>query len=463
MWEALWTGQIAGSPYTDLYSSVWSLWATESWWGTWNNQWFNYPSGQPWSPSTLFWGTVLIPLKQVFSISTLYNISLLSNRLLSCLAFYLAGRQWNQSHQCGLLWMIAISMTPMIHGFAVEGILEGTQLWPLGLWLWSIKKHWKASVFFGALVLISNWYWALCWGIIGLIIGWKHRRIWLIQAGSVLVCLPWILHFLSFQKNGVSLDPSVYRAMGFQMGIPTPNLLSPPNPFAISNYLGWIFLGWAGWNYRKQWSRQSQWLIGLGLLISWGFPWMQNIPIVDSLRFPYRIHLLTLIGLCWVCRSLSLRYMRPLLYLMLLENLCLSGIDWKIPSSSSKVPDYTTQVDGPVLELPGPLSRKPGEFDPSRPRMKYLQYYQTQHQQPSPWSLHFNGLIEGSSCFSETRMIDPHARDSEQRQISNPKCWDRVQWVVIHTANRDLDNTLPSLNFHLVQPYNEESPALWRR
>ena len=127
MWRALSSGDLAGSPYTDLYPSVWSLWATESWWGTWKNIWFSYPNGQSWSPSTLFWGTLIIPFKPFVSISFLYNISLFFNRALTCLSFYLAGRSQNNTHGTGLLWMVILAMNPMVHGFAVEGILEGTR------------------------------------------------------------------------------------------------------------------------------------------------------------------------------------------------------------------------------------------------------------------------------------------------------------------------------------------------
>ena len=81
---ALWQGEIAGSPYTDLYPSIWSLWATEDWWGQWRTGWLNAPDGQNWYPSTLLLGTAIIPLKGIVPIGTLYNWLMIGSRCLGC-------------------------------------------------------------------------------------------------------------------------------------------------------------------------------------------------------------------------------------------------------------------------------------------------------------------------------------------------------------------------------------------
>ncbi len=461
MLSAVWNGDLAGSPYTDLYPSVWSLWATESWWGTWHNGWFNHPQGQAWSPSTLFWGTAIIPFKDLVPIESLYNLCLFMNRLLTCWAFYLVGRSWNNSHHNGLLWMVIIGMNPMIHGFAVEGIFEGTQLWPLGFWLWSIKKQrWTQSVLFGSIVIISNWYWALCWGILSIILGIQERKVWRTMCLSIGLSMPWIVHFVHIQEASTKLDAHIYQAMGLSLTIPTPNILTTPNPFAMSNYTGWTVCAWLLFTLWQRTTSIGWGILGLGLMLSMGFPFLQDLPIIGSMRFPYRMHLLTLVGVCIVLTNKKHSWSHYWLILIPLEFLFLSPIDWKLPSAPSKAPSYVDVIDGVVLELPGPLQRAPGDIDPSRPRSKYLQYYQTFHQQPSPWTLGFNGLVEPNDCFQGTRRIDPHATKSEQKQSLKKECWNDIEWVVIHNTNPRLNEWLHTLGF---EQKTDTPPLLWHR
>ena len=463
LWESVYNGHIAGSPYTDLYPSVWSLWATESWWSTWNNVWFGYPKGQPWSPSTLFWGTLIIPFKSLFSISSLYNISLISNRILSCIAFYMAGKVWNDSHETGLLWMILIAMNPMIQGFAVEGIIEGTQLWPLGFWLWASKRDRPTfSIIFGSLIVLSSWYWSVVWAIIGAITQYQNRKVWGWMGISILLCSPWIAHFISVQGNGIELTAAVYRAMGFQFEIPTPHFKSASNPFAQSNYIGWIPTLSALYLCRKRVNSTAALLIGLGFLLSIGFGWMQPVPIIGSMRFPYRMCLIILIGLAIQLSEARKKQRTGLAILVLLEFSLLSPIDQIIPTSPSAYPDYTQEINGTVLELPGVLNRAPGEIDPSRPRMKQLMYFQTSHAQPSAWELPFNGLNQTSECFAGTRIIDPQANAAEQTSQLNAECWESVQWVVIHNNGTSLDTWLTTLGFRQTSE-GATLPQLWSR
>ena len=449
MWGALSTGELSGSPYTDLYPSVWSLWATESWWGTWKNIWFSYPNGQPWSPSTLLWGTVIIPFKPFISIASLYNFSLLINRALTCLSFYMAGRAQNNIHGTGLLWMVILAMNPMIHGFSIEGILEGTQLWPLGFWIWSVKKDYtRWSIFFGCLIILSNWYWSVLWILYQLIVRPKDTKIWKWTFASFLLCSPWIIHFIAINDNSISLSADIYRSMGFQFGIPIPNFQSPSNPFAQCNYIGWILICLTAYQCRKKKQLRSMTLILCGFILSIGFEWMQSVPIIGSMRFPYRMYLLILIGIAMVLSEMTSRQQSRIAILVLFEFTLLSPIDQIIPNSSAEYPPYTNLIDGPVLELPGLLDRAPGTIDPSRPRLKTLMYYQTNHQQPSVWELTFNGLNETSTCFAGTRIIDPQATQKEQSAKLNLDCWHSTKWVIIHNSNRTLDRWLKELEFN---------------
>jgi hypothetical protein len=461
MLDALLSGDIVGSRFTDLYPSVWSLWATESWWGTWTNQWANYPEGQPWSPSTLIWGTAIIPLKEWLPIHTLYNTSLAFNRILGCLSFYMAGKAFGKQHSSGLLWMVTIAMNPLIHGFAVEGIFEGTQLWPLGFWIWAVHTHhYRSATLFGSFILLTNWYWSLCWGLLGVVLGRKESPIWKSMGLSILLCSPWIWHFTQIANSTVSITPELYRAMGFQFGIPVPNLFTPTNPFSQSNYIGWIVVGIYGYSMFHKQHRQSILIVAMGFILSLGLSFLQDFPIIGSMRFPYRLHLLTLIGICIGYSTQQLHFTKWIAFGIVLEFTLLSSIDLNIPKSPSSMPEYVSQITGPILELPGPLNRQLGTINPSKPRMRYLQYYQTKHQMPSGWGLDFNGLVKSNGCFSGTAVLDPHATTEEQSVKINLECWEDIEWVIIHTKNERLNKWLRT---HQFQQLSTETPIVWQR
>jgi hypothetical protein len=459
---AIWQGDIAGSPYTDLYPSIWSLWATEDWWGQWRTGWLNAPNGQDWFPSTLLLGTLIIPLKSIVSMGTLYNWILVLSRCIGCASFYLAGRAWGNTHQSGLLAMIVVAMAPMIQGFTVEGIIEGTQIWPLGFWLWSVHtSRPKSSVMFGCLIILSNWYWACIWGILQTL-RILHRKSEVILLITPLVLTsPWWIGFLG-QGHTDPIDPTILRRMGFQFSIPTPNWWTAPNPFAQSNYIGWALGIWSLILVPKGHHRTPLYIIGLGFVLSLGLPWMQHIPILSAIRFPYRLHLMTLIGMAlWIgCNTQWQPRHRTWLWLILAEQLLASPIDSLVPSANSEYPEYVERINGTVLEIPGPLNRPPGMIDPSKPRAKYLFYHQTGHARSSAWQFAFNGLHSPSDCFSETRILDPHATELERSKIGPIECWDTVEWVVIHNRNTALDSRLIELGF--VQE-TKTVPVLWKR
>ena len=470
MWEAFSTGDIAGSPYTDLYPSVWSLWATESWWGTWKNVWFNYPTGQTWSPNTLIWGTLVIPLKPYVSIGILYNFSLLANRLLTCLSFYMAGCSWNKKHGTGLLWMIVLGMNPMLHGFAVEGIIEGTQLWPIGFWFWAYRNNLRSwNILFGCLTIVSNWYWSVVWMLTLWILRPSDLKYWRWMLTSILFCSPWILHFYFIQDDSLSLSPEMYRAMGFQFDIPNPNYMTPSNPFAQSNYIGWV-LSFAtlyvlrhskDMIVKRPSSFDGMVFLTYGAILCVGFSWMQYVPVIGSMRFPYRMYILVLMGIAILLSDLHSRHQSSLAYLVLIEFILLSPIDVVIPTSPAEYPEYVSTIDGPILELPGLLTRAPGEIDPSRPRMKRIMYYQTHHSQPSAWALSFNGLNTVSDCFSGTSILDPKATAVERSVPLQQECWKNVHTVVIHNNNTKLNAWLQSMGFH--EQSADGLPHIWSR
>lgn len=460
---AIWQGEIAGSPYTDLYPSIWSLWATADWWGQWRTGWLNAPNGQDWFPSTLMLGTLIIPLKPFISMGTLYNWLIIASRCLGSFSFYLAGRSWGSSHQSGLIAMIVVGMAPMVHGFTVEGIIEGTQIWPLGFWLWSIHTNNRRtlSIIFACLIILSNWYWACIWGMLQTIrLFHKSSEITLLITPLILMS-PWWIGFLS-QNHTDPIDPTVLRMMGVQFSLPKPHWLTPPNPFAQSNYVGWVLSIWSLCLLLKGRKYVALSMIGLGFIISLGLPLMQDIPILSAIRFPYRMHLMTLIGLAlWIgCNTNWNSRHHKWIWVIFLEQFLCSPIDGFVPIAKAEYPNYVEMIDGPVLEIPGPLNRSPGMIDPSKPRAKYLFYHQTKYAQPSGWKFAFNGLQETTDCFAETRIVDPHATEVERRQQGSNDCWTTIKWVVIHNQNLALNSRLIELGF---TQQTTTVPVLWKR
>ena len=250
--------------------------------------------------------------------------------------------------------------------------------------------------------------------------------------------------------------------MGFQFDIPVPNFRTAPNPFAQSNYIGWILGFSVLYQLRNKQNLHALTLILCGFILSIGFEWMQIVPIIGSMRFPYRMYLLILIGIAMVLSELTSRQQSRLALLVIFEFTLLSPIDQIIPDSSAEYPSYTNLIDGPVLELPGVLNRAPGTIDPSRPRMKRLMFYQTNHQQPSVWELPFNGLNQTSTCFSGTRTVDPQSTHQERIAKLNDDCWGSTKWVIIHNNNRALDNWLTELQFNRISE-DTDSIQIWNR
>jgi hypothetical protein len=149
--------------------------------------------------------------------------------------------------------------------------------------------------------------------------------------------------------------------------------------------------------------------------LSFGGTPVYALPVFSMIRFPYRWHAATLaiVGLAAGrgADRFGWRTGVALALAIAAEGLALSPIEPVLPSADGAVPGIYKNVDGPLLELPGPLVRPPGTTNPSRPRMRYLAYFQTGHEQPSPWLLDLNGLMEGGpEELSFLRAWDPFGR-----------------------------------------------------
>ena len=452
------SNSIAGSPYTDLYPSVWSLWAVGDWLASgFQLSILNHPEGQSWYPSALLVGLIAQPLYWLLSPAWVYNLLLFSSRWLGAISFYLAGYAYSKNENASTFFMVLVACSPFVHGFSVEGIIEGTQLWALGFWLWAIaSKRYKLGILFFFLSILSNWYFGAVGCLLCFLLGLHNRKIWLSFLG-LLPASPFIFLFLSSLSSSAQISPEIIQMMGFQFQFPVPNITSKPNPFAISTYLGWLpfILLFTSRN------RNSFWII-FPFFLSLGLPILYQLPVFSSVRFPYRWHLGTLIILGWVLFAHPWVQKKSwLALLLLLEYLLLSPIDAILPKATAQFPEYLAQIDSPVLDIPGPLSRPAGQINPSRPRMKYLLYYQTKHQQPIGWGLDFNGLQEMNDCFSETRIIDPSATQEEKILSGIQNCWKDIRWVVIHHNNQKFNQTLQKLGYKKYA--TNTVPQLWKK
>ena len=61
----------------------------------------------------------------------------------------------------GLLLVVAaaVGCSAVFQGYAVEGIVEGTDGWPLALWAWAVgRERWGWSAVSVALCIVCSWY-----------------------------------------------------------------------------------------------------------------------------------------------------------------------------------------------------------------------------------------------------------------------------------------------------------------
>ena len=473
MFPALWTQNIAGSPYTDLYPSIWSLWATEDWLHHFKSTWLNYPQGQSWYPSNLLWGILCIPFKSWLSMGTIYNIILFVARFAGAISFYYAGFAQSQNRNVAWLFMILIGCSPFVHGFAVEGILEGCQIWGIALWLWSIakNKYKLASLFFFATIL-SNWYFAAVLSTLCFWMGWQNRKIWYSFWG-LLPSIPFIYAFLASMDGHQTIPPEIRQSMGFQWGLPTPNILEKPSIFAINSYIGFISLAVMfhqrnirTWNSQK-WAALMLFFVSLLLASGWSPLYEQPFlkPLLGFFRFPYRWHLLLLIALALFLQDHPIwKSQRSWIVLgfIFMEQSLLSSISCFIPVAPAKVDNYVQMIDGPILDLPGPKALPPGTPNPSRQRLKYILYNQTFHQQPIGWSLDFNSLHSINSCFQETHQTHRSSEDTLKVQNSaQSQCWNHIEWVVIHNQSTEWNDLLQSHHFQLHS--QQSNISVWKK
>lgn len=399
-------GELIGQPYTDLYPAVWGLWEHS------RHQpglpvrtdMLGHPAGIGYYYSSPLKGILAGTLLPWLDLLWRWNILTLLGRVATVLCAYGAGRAWGLGVVGALTAAGAWGCAPLLHGYAVEGIVEGTDAWTLALWAWAAGSHrpvWSAVGL--GLSIWSSWYLGAAGCLLALLAALRDRRALIGLLGGLILAAPAIVLFLGAFPSTTPLAPEIRQQLGAPLRIPTPGLTEGLNPFALSAYLGWALGGTA----LIAAARGQHRLVGLALIpavLSLGAgPWYA-LPVLSMLRFPYRWHVATTALLALAAgRFADARRWWWLPPLVVAEGLLLSPIEPILPGAPADIPAIYAHVDAPLLEVPGPVSRPPGVMNASRPRAQYLLYYQTGHGQPSPWVPDFNGL----GGASPSGLLDP--------------------------------------------------------
>ncbi|MEL6347829.1 MAG: hypothetical protein AAFV53_32285 [Myxococcota bacterium] len=393
---ALFGGDLIGHPYTDLYPSVWGLWefARSQPDLHIHTELLGFPDGLGYYYSSPIKGWVAAGLMPLVGLTATWNLLTVLARVATVVCAFGAARAWGLSAPGALTVAGAWGCAPFFHGYAVEGIVEGTDGWTLALWAWAAgHRRPLAAAFALGLTILSSWYLGAVGCLLALLSVLRDRRMLLSLGGGLLLAAPAIGLFLFAFPASPPLPDDIRAAMGATLRVPAPGIRDGLQPFAINAYIGWLLAGTAA---VALWNKADRPLIALAAVpavLSLGIgPWYQ-LPVLEMLRFPYRWHAATLALLALAAGRVADRrrwwWLGPLIAL---EGLLLSPVEPLLPGADPTVPAIYQRVDGPLVEAPGPVTVPPGEVNHSRPRARYLLYFQTMHGQPSPWVLDFNGL-----------------------------------------------------------------------
>lgn len=389
---ALLRGELLGHPHTDLYPSVWGLWAFAQAQPALpdHTALLGFPDGMGFYYSSPIKGWLATPLLPLLGLPATFDLLVVASRVATVLVAFLAGRAWGLGGAGALAAAAVYGCAPFFHGYAVEGIVEGTDGWTLALWAWAAGRgrHGLAAVAL-ALTVLSSWYLGMAGCLLAVLATLRDRKAPLALLG-LLLAAPALLRFAGAFPEAAPLDDAVRRMMGAHPGVPTPGLTEGLQPFAINTYVGWLVAGLAVWSRHP-----AALLAAIPAVLSLGAgPWYE-LPVLELVRFPYRWHAATLALLALAVGHGVERPPRlgglagPLIAL---EGLLLSPVEPIIPGADAAVPPLVAAIDRPVLDVPGPVAMPPGQPNPSRRRARYVLYWQHAHGQPSPWVPDFNSV-----------------------------------------------------------------------
>ena len=427
---ALFSGGFIGHGGTDLYPSVWGMWAfadVQPGLPSWTSQ-LAAPDGMGFVYSSPIHGWAAWPLLPILGLTGTWNLLLLASRAGGVFAAHWAARAWGLKPNGALMAATVYGCSPFFHGYAVEGIVEGQTSWALPLWLGflALGKHRKAGISF-AVTVIGSWYMAATACILAAMM---PRKAWRSTLVGLCLASPFLWTFLTAFPERELLDPSVRRMMGTQIGLWTPGLAEGLNPFAQSAWIGFAVFALAA----SQALRFPRYVVAALAfwLLSLGIPALYDLPLFSSLRFPYRLHAGTLVFLAFLAGFAVQDRRRGLLLvpLVLLEGLLLSPIEPILPHAEDKQPDVYRDIGGEsLLDIPGPFARAPGLHNPSRPRARWFLYGQVEHGMSTPWVPDFNSVgatgIEAPGLL-EIRKLDPHWPGPLPETIQVPSFIDHV-------------------------------------
>ncbi|MCK6522795.1 hypothetical protein L6R49_15305 [Myxococcota bacterium] len=422
-------GELIGQPYTDLYPAVWGLWwfVSEQPGLPLHTALLGAPEGMAFYYSSPLRGWLATPLLGVLGLTTTWNLLLVLARAATVGCAFGAARAWGLTPAGALTAAAVYGAAPFFQGYAVEGIVEGTDGWALALWIWAVGRErvgWASLAF--ALTALSSWYMAATACLLALFLG----RIGLLSAlGGLVLSAPALWAFLGAFPARDPLDPEVRAAMGTTLRLAAPGSLAGLNPFAQTSWVGVVAPILALLAARRRPLAVAALTLCAGLSFGVG-PWFE-LPPLSALRFPYRLHAGTLAALALLAglgvERLGLgRWVAPLI---VAEGLLLSPIEPVLPGAPAELPGlYATLPPGDVLlDLPGPLAMPPGEPNPSRPRARFVLYAQTVHGRASPWRPDFNSVgVAGSDGLDAARGLDPHSGLPAPTRLDLPQDVDLV-------------------------------------
>ncbi len=424
MLPALVAGQIPGTPWTDLYPSVWGLgWFASHITGvipTFADE-LGAPHGVPFYYSSPLHGWLAALTVPIIGLSPSYSLGIALARVATVACAYGAGRAVGLTAPGAITTAAVYGASPFFHGFAVEGIIEGTDGWTLALWIWmAAEQRLALATVAGALTVLSSWYLGLCGCLLAAgcaIVAALPPPLGLADAsprpalaraavawfGGLACATPALWLFFSAFSGGAPLDPAIRAAMGTSLdALPRPGALAGTHPFAKTSWIGAPTLILAAVEAR----RSPRLAVAAVLLwvLSLGVGPVYSLPLWRAIRFPYRIHAATLFVLGVLAgRAVDGPSALPArlrafatIALIAVGGWLMSPIEPVLPGSPADVsPGYAGLRGKLVLAIPGPVAMPPGKVNRSRERAKYLLYDLAIAGTRTPWVFDWNSV--GSS------------------------------------------------------------------
>ena len=276
-------GQLIGHGQTDLYPSVWGLWtfATSQPSLLSETNLLGFPNGMGFAYSSPLKGWLAWPMIPIMGLPKAWNMLVLAARFATVITSWMAARAWGLGPRGAITAAAIYGCAPFFHGYAVEGIVEGTDGWTLALWAWALgRQRFALSALFLGITVWSSWYLGICACLLTVLSAWgDRRRLWSL-AGLGLMLPQWFAFADAF-PNRTPLPPEIRSQMGASLQIPSPGYKDGLQWSAMTAWVGGLTLI-AALQSRTRWL----WLVPIPAILSLGAgPWY-DLPILSDIRFP---------------------------------------------------------------------------------------------------------------------------------------------------------------------------------